>query len=152
MSSSAGVRAGSNNKTDCSLNKGQESAVEPDLETVAIELTLRYNLLPLVTISQSPSPWGAPPSSYRVQASSISHSLIWKAESVRDIYPLFFLIFITPYYYLSFRYLNVLISISIDSNIKGFIIGILPYAIVEAVKQPMWSCCFWVWCWSPNWC
>ena len=48
MSSNAGVRAGSKNKTVYSLNKWQGSAMEPDLEIVAKELTLRSKLLPLV--------------------------------------------------------------------------------------------------------
>lgn len=48
--------AGSKNKTVCGLNKGQKSLMEPDLETEAIELTFRSNLVPLVTISPASSP------------------------------------------------------------------------------------------------
>lgn len=51
MSSSAGVKTGSKSKTVCSLNKGQQSAMELDRETAAAELTLRSQPLPLVTIS-----------------------------------------------------------------------------------------------------
>lgn len=101
MSSWPGVRTVSKNKTVCGLNKGQKSAMESDLETVVKELTFRSELLPSVTVSSTPSPRGGPPSSYRVQASSISQGLIRKAESLGDTYPYLYLYhYLFPYYYL----------------------------------------------------